>query len=140
MDGPWDGYKIPAVSNAELADLDWKRLGEYLLQRRQRLGMTQADVANAAGVAVSTVQNFERARVPKVLPNRLTAVVVALGWDPGSGMAIASGGEPIIHSDKKGDENNLVFVMTHAAKAGPWTLRAMRAVLQADLDRREDED
>jgi len=138
----WSGYKIPAVSDEELATMDWQRLGIRLRDRREWLGMTQQALAAKAGVSVGTIQNFEGGRASKTVPYRLTAVVVALGWDPGSGMAIASGGEPVsIETDKRrGKDGDLMFVLTNAPKTGPRTWRALRAVIEADLKAGEGDD
>ncbi len=50
---------------------------------RKRLGMTQAQLADALGVDVSTISNYEGARGPYKIPRRaeLAVKAVARGWE-----------------------------------------------------------
>lgn len=125
------------VNEAELAALNWKRLGERLRAAREALDLTLQDVAAAAGVSISTVENYESGRVPKKqFPRQLGKVTRALGWAPQSEMEVLRGGEPTPlqpDSESGAEESDLVFILRHVANAGPRTLRAMRAVLEADL-------
>lgn len=72
---------------------DWKRLPTAIRAARERLGMTQAGLATAAGVSESTVQNLE-GRAPSRMPATMPKVERALGWAPGSARAIVEGGDP----------------------------------------------
>ncbi|MFE9003187.1 helix-turn-helix transcriptional regulator [Streptomyces sp. NPDC007875] len=74
---------------------DWKRLADAVRAARTALGMTQVELADAAGVAEATVQNLEdRNKVRSRIPSSLPRVERALQWGPGSGVAILEGGEP----------------------------------------------
>jgi transcriptional regulator with XRE-family HTH domain len=74
---------------------DWDRLAGAIRKRRQVLGMTQQQLADAAGVARTTIKNLEGARQPAARPPAsLPAVENALGWTLGSARAILGGGEP----------------------------------------------
>ncbi|GAA1065302.1 helix-turn-helix transcriptional regulator [Streptomyces asiaticus] len=73
---------------------DWKRLADAVRAARTALGMTQVELADAAGVAEATVQNLEGGKDRNRLPTSLPRVERALRWGPGSGAAILNGGEP----------------------------------------------
>lgn len=75
---------------------DWDRLAGAIRERRQALGMTQQQLADAAGVTRTTIKNLEGARQPtKRLPSSIAAVEQVLGWAPGSARIVLDGGEPI---------------------------------------------
>lgn len=74
---------------------DWDRLAGAIRERRAALGMTQQQLADAAGVTRTTIKNLEGARQPtKRPPASLPAVENALGWTLGSARTILAGGEP----------------------------------------------
>ena len=74
---------------------DWERLAGAIRERRQALGMTQQQLAEAAGVTRTTIKNLEGARQPtKRPPASLPAVEHALGWTLGSARAILDGDKP----------------------------------------------
>jgi transcriptional regulator with XRE-family HTH domain len=139
MSDDWSGLNLPDVPD-DLNNLDWTRLADYLRRRRERLGFTQAELAQSAGVSVATIQNFERGRVPKTAPTRLTTVVMALGWVRGSGIDIARGLEPTLLKEDADGQRTMLFIMSNLPKAGPWTLRAIRAVLESDIAAHEGDD
>jgi transcriptional regulator with XRE-family HTH domain len=56
-------------------------LADVVVSRRCDLGMTQAELAEKAGVAERTVQNIEAGKRP--LPLTLAAVARALGMETG---------------------------------------------------------
>lgn len=75
---------------------DWDRLAGAIRERRQALGMTQQQLADAAGVTRTTIKNLEGARQPaKRLPLSVAPVEQALGWAPGSARIVLDGGAPI---------------------------------------------
>lgn len=75
---------------------NWDRLAGAIRERRQVLGMTQQQLADAVGVDRSTIKNLEGARTPtKRLPSSIAVVEQALGWAPGSARIVLDGGEPI---------------------------------------------
>ncbi len=120
----------------ELHTLDWARLGTYIKERREKLRLSQAALAVAADVSVSTVQNFEHGRVPDTWPRRLGRVTERLGWAPRSEEEILRGGDPTLRisgSQIDDDDSDLVYILSHIAHANPSTLRAMRAVLESDV-------
>ncbi|MFJ2399783.1 helix-turn-helix transcriptional regulator [Streptomyces xanthochromogenes] len=74
---------------------DWARLAEAVEAARIELGMTQVDLAQAAGVSEGTIQNLESGKDRPRFPTSLPRVERALKWAPGSGDAVFSGGDPI---------------------------------------------
>ncbi|MFF8784715.1 multiprotein-bridging factor 1 family protein [Streptomyces sp. NPDC015125] len=73
---------------------DWKRLAEAIKGARQALRLTQVDLAHAAGVSESTVQNLEAGDSRTRIPTSLPKIESALNWREGSAQAVLAGGEP----------------------------------------------
>ncbi|WP_370421987.1 helix-turn-helix domain-containing protein [Streptomyces sp. QH1-20] len=70
----------------------WRRLGSALRQERERQGLSQAALAERAGVSVGSVKNAEAGAVPKSRrPYTLTRIEQALSWPAGTVDAILSG-------------------------------------------------
>lgn len=64
-------------------------------QARAHSGMSQDDLALAAGVSRKSVQDAERGKVPKArLPYTLPRIAAALGWPEGSIESILEGEGP----------------------------------------------
>lgn len=75
---------------------NWDRLAGAIRERRAVLGLSRQQLADAAGVTLSTIKNLEGARRPTRLPSSMGAVEQALGWTAGSGREVLNGGEPTI--------------------------------------------
>ncbi|WP_412078970.1 helix-turn-helix domain-containing protein [Streptomyces xanthophaeus] len=75
---------------------DWERLAHAIEAARDAKGLTQVGLAEAAGISESTVQNLESGAERKRTPSTLPKVEEALGWAPGSGLAVLAGGEPTL--------------------------------------------
>lgn len=73
---------------------DWERLARAIEEARDAKGLTQVALAEAADVSESTVQNLESGATRKRTPSTLPKVEAALGWAPGSGLAVLAGGDP----------------------------------------------
>lgn len=73
---------------------DWVRLADFVRSARNALDLTQADLAEKAGIGLSTVQLLERGTTRTRLPQTITAVESALGWAPGSARSVLGGGDP----------------------------------------------
>ena len=58
----------------------WVRVGEAVRARREALGLTQLDLARAAGVSETTVRVLETARRDSYRRPNLRAIASALGW------------------------------------------------------------
>lgn len=84
-------------------DADWERLANAVRQRREALGFTQAQLAEAAGVTDTTIGNLEGGRKFKRPPASLPGVEQALGWTPGSARVVLAGGEPALISQVADD-------------------------------------
>jgi transcriptional regulator with XRE-family HTH domain len=73
----------------------WPRLATAIRQARRARGLTQAALAEVAGVSKNTVQNLEDAnRSLSSIPPSLAKVEPHLGWAEGSGAAILRGEQP----------------------------------------------
>lgn len=60
-----------------------QQVGAWIVARRGELGMTQAELADAAGVRLRTVGNVERGETT-ITPSRLGAWERALRWQSGT--------------------------------------------------------
>lgn len=72
---------------------DLARLSRYVRTRRGDLGMTQEDLARAAGVDPKTIYNVESG-THKPYAKNASRIERALRWSSGALEIIASGGEP----------------------------------------------
>lgn len=86
---------------------DWKRLAEAIKEARQALRLTQVDLAHAAGVSESTVQNLEAGESRTRIPTSLPKVERALNWSEGSAQAVLEGGEPAPVTSHEGDTDRV---------------------------------
>ncbi|MEE4419616.1 helix-turn-helix domain-containing protein [Streptomyces bugieae] len=75
---------------------DWTALATAIRERRQALRLTQVDLAHAAGVSESTVQNLEAGGSRTRIPTSLSKIEVALGWVEGGAIDVLEGGEPAL--------------------------------------------
>lgn len=74
--------------------LQWARLAGAIRAAREALGLTQAALAERAGVSEGSVQNLESGKSRTRISPSLAKIEAALGWAVGSGRAILDGGEP----------------------------------------------
>jgi transcriptional regulator with XRE-family HTH domain len=73
----------------------WARLGVAIRSERERYGWSREQLARAASVSVTAVQNAERGRVPiRRWPQTIARVERSLGWHPGTAKAVIEGGTP----------------------------------------------
>ncbi|MBL1100089.1 helix-turn-helix domain-containing protein [Streptomyces coffeae] len=70
---------------------DWTRLGRAIRSAREELGMTQAALAKAAGVARQTLRSLEAGEDRGRIPPSLGKVESALGWPSGHAMRTLEG-------------------------------------------------
>jgi hypothetical protein len=77
---------------------DWKRLGEKIRLRRERLGLTRPDVVARSGSAVTerTLGNYETGRSTSSgrIPPGYYAVAEVIGWTHDSVQDVLDGNEP----------------------------------------------
>jgi hypothetical protein len=72
---------------------DWRRLADYVVARRVKLGMRdRRALAAATGVTDRTLGKLENGR--RVSPSTLGAIENLFGWTPGSCRRILAGDEP----------------------------------------------
>jgi hypothetical protein len=72
----------------------WIRLGDAVRRRRERLGLTQEDVASKGGPSTATLRSIEAAAAESYRAKTLYALDEALGWIRGTAVAIAEGEVP----------------------------------------------
>ncbi|MEU3459028.1 helix-turn-helix transcriptional regulator [Streptomyces sp. NPDC006733] len=74
----------------------WKRLGRLLRDARDRRGLTQAKLAEEAGVSTKAVYSAEAGATPlKQLPRTVVKIAAAHGWTPESVHLVLDGGDPV---------------------------------------------
>lgn len=80
-----------------MSALGFDQLADEVRAHRSAKGWSQAELAQRAGVASSTIQNLEGRMVFTRLPNKIGQIERALGWGPGTAKRVVYGGEPVIH-------------------------------------------
>jgi transcriptional regulator with XRE-family HTH domain len=79
---------------------DVERLGRAVYTRRRQLGLSQQELAEAAGVSQTTIRNIEAGRVGARRGPSVPLVERALGWKAGSGEDVLAGGEPTVLAEE----------------------------------------
>jgi transcriptional regulator with XRE-family HTH domain len=85
-----------------VAGEDWRRLGDYVRNRRKELNLSRAQFASMTDVSYRTAGQVERG-IP-VARDTVAAMENALGWKPGSGRRILDGGDPILTGDTRDED------------------------------------
>lgn len=75
---------------------DWRRLAQYVFERRHALGLSQDDVRARGGPSTATLRHIEGALRTSYKPYVISGLERALGWEQGSIRAILSGSEPTL--------------------------------------------
>ncbi|QFG09064.1 helix-turn-helix DNA binding domain protein [Mycobacterium phage ThulaThula] len=79
----------------DMTGMDWKRVGEHVVQRRTELGMrTTKAFAERVGLTPRMLGDLENGRRDNYAASTLASIEMALEWYPGSIKNIAKGGEP----------------------------------------------
>ena len=110
----------------------WELLADMVKAARDVLGMSsQSQLADAAGVAVGTVQRLEGGKPYPRLPNRTPAIERALGWPPGTARKIVEGeiDKPPIQALPVGDEASEALALARSLE--PEDRQAYRETLEA---------
>lgn len=128
---------------------DWKRLGAAFKAAREGKGLKQAELAEATGQNLSTIQNLESARYGKGfvrVPSSAHLVATYLGWTDGSITTVLDGGEPILKRDAEAANRPPEHLFADPRVAALWALELpveerMQWILdlvKADLQRAAD--
>lgn len=89
---------------------DWDAVATAIKSRLEELDMTQAELAQRAGVALQTVRELQHNLTPRRRsPRTLAAVSEALGWPADHLVAVVSGANP---GDPDADDPVLVELDT----------------------------
>ncbi|WP_280271202.1 helix-turn-helix domain-containing protein [Nocardia wallacei] len=76
---------------------DWKRLAEYIVTRRESLGMdSRRALADVTALSYRLLGDLERGVRQSVSEGTLALLEQGLAWEPGSAKAILGGGEPTL--------------------------------------------
>jgi transcriptional regulator with XRE-family HTH domain len=95
-------------------DWDWDRLRGYVLRARVGTALErQADFADAVGVSVQSISNFERGG--KLRSGTLAKIEDALGWEPGSAQAVLQGGVPVRADSTDADDREVRDILRDLA-------------------------
>lgn len=73
---------------------DWGRLGRAVMEARKAAGLSQIELADAAGLSRSAVQSIERGREFSAPQLSHRSIAQTLGWTPDSIVAVLAGGDP----------------------------------------------
>lgn len=76
-----------------MVDGDWDRLRAFVIRDRDEAGYTQQTFADAVGVTVKSINNFENGRT-RMRRGTLSRVETVLRWVPGSAQVVLNGGQP----------------------------------------------
>jgi hypothetical protein len=79
--------------------MDWKRVARYVRERREELGLSQADVYARGGPSTASMNLLENARQASYRPVTIRQVETALDWRHGSIARIGHGGEPLLEEE-----------------------------------------
>ncbi|MFF0426878.1 helix-turn-helix transcriptional regulator [Streptomyces sp. NPDC004520] len=77
-------------------DEDWGRLATEIKAARLALGMTQKELAAAAGVGYSSLQRLESGHAFDGIPPSAYKVAQVFGWTHESPRLILAGGKPVL--------------------------------------------
>lgn len=84
---------------------DWVRLGNVVRQRRHELNLSQPAIAAAGGPSVGVLSKLENGKLASPPSDRvLISLDRALGWMPGSCVAVLGGEHPTVASAGAGKE------------------------------------
>ncbi|MGW4648109.1 helix-turn-helix transcriptional regulator [Kitasatospora sp. NPDC004289] len=76
-------------------NLDWARLGSAVKAARLAAGLSQVDLADAAGLSRSAVQAIERGKAFDAPQLSHRSVASTLGWHANSVASVLAGGDPV---------------------------------------------
>lgn len=104
---------------------DWKRLGRYIKQRRERLRMTQQDMYAKGGPSVATIRALEGGDQAAYRNKTYSQIEDSLEWTAGSVDAILTGGEPQ-------DRGSIPARSVDEDSPGPMAIQQLRAIARAE--------
>lgn len=96
-----------AVMTEDRTNLQWASLATAIRAAREGRGLTQAQLADRAGVSEGSVQNLEAGKPRNRIPQTLAKLEPHLGWAEGSGRLILDGGAPIPDDGAGGGEGDV---------------------------------
>ena len=77
----------------------WQRLGRCVRERRNELGLTQAEVYAAGGPSPATLYLLESGQRDSYRPRLLRGLERAMGWQAHSITVVLAGGKPVVQPD-----------------------------------------
>ena len=85
----------------QMSPPDWPRLGRYVRERRNELGLTQEEIATRGGPSTATLRLIEGGEQAAFRAKSLRQLADALHWTPESPRAILAGREPVEAADPR---------------------------------------
>lgn len=108
---------------------DWDRLGAHVKDRRDELGLTQAQVQERGGPSPASIRTLESGRAKSMSRSKRRDLERALEWRPGSVDEVLAGGEPapatepvqIPHIKQRDGERGRQYELTTKVQPGMAT-------------------
>jgi transcriptional regulator with XRE-family HTH domain len=91
-----------AAMTEDRTKLQWSKLAAAIRSAREARGLSQASLAELAGVSEGSVQNLEGGKPRSRMPQTLAKIEPHLGWAEGSARAVLDGGEPTLALPPRG--------------------------------------
>jgi transcriptional regulator with XRE-family HTH domain len=121
-----------------MASPDMAVLGRQVRERRLRLGLTQAQAADACSVSLRTFARIERGHGPALRDMTLASLDRGLLWADGSAQRVLDGGAPEVlpnPSRRAAGEDPVEWVMRQS-----WSMEKKLRVLETIQDIDADEE
>jgi transcriptional regulator with XRE-family HTH domain len=110
---------------------DWRRLGEYIRNRRKALDISRTQMASLTGISYRTIGQVERSS--PVAPDTLAAIENVLRWKPGSSRRVLSGGDPVLEGEEDRDpvaDEQLRYLTEHFPSLSDGERRGIVALIE----------
>ena len=115
---------------------DWVRLGTYVVSRRIDLGYKKRPaLTEVSGISTRILGDIETGRRGNFDRTTIAALEKALGWEPGSALRIAAGGEPVLRDARRPHEESDEVVRRVAAADIPADRK--REIIQLLIEEKE---
>ncbi|MGI6797989.1 helix-turn-helix domain-containing protein [Gordonia sihwensis] len=132
---------------------DAARLGRFVKDRREELGLRQDELGRRGGPSTTTLTKVENAVTPQLAAVTLLRLDMGLGWEPGSSARVLAGGHPsVVSGESVADREvapagveTLLEASLHLLRSGrgdlarPLLVQAIRELAETGVAARADE-